>query len=88
MKTYPIYECLFLGSADCMCGTTVRLAARSKRHALQKFRRIQNSRTNIIGPMGRRVPGEQRTVCDQDVADLVKDIRATRIDYHEHRRTR
>ncbi len=86
MKTYPIYECLFLGSADCMCATTVRIAALNKRHATKKFLAIQNSPTNIIGPMGRWDTEQKRNVFDEKAVHRDDEIRATRIDYYDSRR--
>jgi len=85
MKTYPIYEAKFLGTSDHMSNTRVRVAAKDKRDAKRKLRTIQNARSNTIGAIGRWSEEHQTDVLDESAISIVKEARATKLDYADYK---
>lgn len=86
MTTYPIYKAHYGGSSDCMCGTTIMVAAINLEHAKELLVAKQGRQFNNINTgIGSIVKTEDHSIlyADEDAILKVIDIRATRCDWSD-----
>lgn len=84
MKTYPIYEAKFSGSADlCRC-VKVQIAAADIANALKRFKQWDECDTGTCGTVGRLVDvcWQVPTTITKKHIKRVDDLRATRISWY------